>query len=276
MSKLEAGPIGVALNVSADETYLREAAEVERLGYSTIWIPGGQIDSLDRIAKIVRATSTIDVGSAIISPDVYAADTVTGLYADLQATDPDRFVVGLGGPQAPRSLARLTEYLDALDAGDPPVPAERRILAALGLRKLELARDRCAGAITLLVTPAYTSTARQVLGDHATLVVDQMLVLDTNPSRARETARGPLRFLSQVSGYVANFERMGFSDTDIADLSDRLVDELTVWGDVDAISARVREHLAAGADHVVLGVLNDSSQPGSIEVARQLAGNLLG
>jgi probable F420-dependent oxidoreductase len=261
MSKLDVGLIGIALNVSADDSYLHEAAEAEHLGYSTIWLPGGQIDSLDRIAKIIRATTTIPVASAIISADVYAPDAVMNLYADMQATAPGRFVVGLGGPQKPRSMAALNDYLDKLDAGDPPVPAERRVLAALGPRKLELARDRCAGAVALLVTPAYTSAARHILGEHSTLVVDQMLVLDTDASRARETARGPLRFLSGVGGYVASFERMGFSNTDVSELTDRLVDDLVVWGDADAIAARVSEHLAAGADQVVLGVLMKAASP---------------
>jgi probable F420-dependent oxidoreductase len=276
MRKLDLGRLGIALNVSADEAYLHEAAEAELLGNSTIWLPGGQIDSLDLIAKIVRATATIGVASAVISPDVYEADAVLTLYAELQATAPDRVVVGLGGTQKPRSLAALNEYLDVLDAGEPPVPAERRLLAALGPRKLELARDRCAGAIALLVTPAYTRTARHILGEDSTLVVEQMLVLDTDAAHARETARGPLRFLSGVAGYLANFERMGFNSTDIADLSDRLVDDLVVWGDAAAIAERVREHIEAGADQVVLGVLNEGSQPGPIEVARQLAGELVG
>ena len=276
MSKLNLGPIGVTLNVSTDETYLHEAAELEQLGYSTIWLPGGQIDSLDRLAEVIRATRTIRVGSAIISPDVYAANEVAQLYADLESTDPDRLVVGLGGPQKPRALQSLHTYLDELDGAEPPVPATRRILGALGPRKLELARDRCAGAIPLLVTPAYTTTARGILGADSTLIVDQLVVLDTDAARARETARGPLRFLSGVGGYAAGFLRMGFTETDIADLSDRLVDELVSWGDADTIAAQASRHLAAGADQVVLGVLNDGDQPSPIEVARQLASRLLG
>lgn len=68
---------------------------------------------------------------------------------------------------------------------------------------------------------------------------------------------------------------MGFTETDISELSDRLVDELVVWGDADTVVGRVREHLAAGADQVVLGVPNADGQPAPIEVARQLAGRLL-
>jgi probable F420-dependent oxidoreductase len=276
MNRLELGPIGVALNVSGDDRYLQEAAELEELGYRTIWLPGGQIDSLDRIAAIVRATKSVPVASAVIPLDVYEPGAVTQLYAGLQGSAPDRFVVGLGGPQTRRPLQALNDYLDKLDQAEPPVPAHRRILAALGPRKLELARDRSAGAIAILVTPAYTSAARRTLGGRSTLVIDQMIVWGTDATQAREIARAPLRFLSGIGGYRANFARMGFTETDIADLSDRLVDELVTWGGADTITARVREHLQAGADQVALTILNRSGQPSSIEIARQLAGRLAG
>jgi probable F420-dependent oxidoreductase len=275
MNKLDLGPIGIALNVSAGDRYLGEATELEELGYAAIWLPGGQIDRLDRIAEITGATTTVPVASAIISPDVYAPGAVLKLYAELQASAPGRFLVGLGAPQKPRALRALNDYLDELDGAEPPVPAGRRILAALGPRKLELARDRFAGAIALLVTPDYTSAARRILGDQPALVIDQMVVLGTDAAQAREAARRPLRFLASIGGYRANFARMGFSDTDIADLSDRLVDELVTWGDADTIAARINEHQQAGADQVVLTILNDGDQPRHLAVARQLAGRLL-
>ncbi len=272
MSKLRLGPVGIALNVSADDTYLKEAAELEDLGYATIWLPGGQIDRLDRIAAIIRATTSVPVASGIIPVDVYEPAAVRQLYAELQADAPDRFLVGLGGPQKPRPLQPLNDYLDQLDRGEPPVPTGRRILAALGPRKLELARDRAAGAVPLLVTPAYTEQARRILGGEATLVISQMLVLGTDATRAREAARVPLGFLSRIPGYRANFTRMGFSDTDITGLSDRLVDALVIWGSAATVTARVSEHLDAGADQVALTVLSQDGQPRAIEAARELAG----
>ena len=271
MTRIEGlGPVGITLNISPDETYLDDAARLESLGYSAIWLRGGQIDSLDRISAVVRATDSIPVATGIIPVGVYDSDAVAQLFADLQTTAPDRFVVGLGGPQVPRPLRALNEYLDRLDRSYPPVPAERRILAALGPRKLELARDRTAGAVVLLVTPDYTAEARRILGPDATLVVSLMTVLGTDAARARDTARVPLRFLSGVVGYATNFERMGFGADDISGLSDRLVDDLVAWGDADAIVARVHSHLAAGADHVVVSELGE--RPG--EVARQLATRL--
>ncbi len=201
------------------------------------------------------------MATGIISPDVYSAAAVRWHYASLQPEAPGRFVVGLGGSQRPNSLAALRGYLDELDAKPGEVPAQQRILAALGPRKLALARERFAGAITLLVTPAYTTAARHSLGPDAVLVVNQFVVLDTDPERAREAARGPLRFLAQIGGYRANFLRMGFTEADIHHLSDRLVDHLVVWGDVDTVTTRVRKHLQVGADQVVLSILGDSGDP---------------
>jgi probable F420-dependent oxidoreductase len=128
--------------------------------------------------------------------------------------------------------------------------------------------------VPLLVTPAYTRQARRILGDESTLIISQMLVLDTDAARARQAARRPVSFLSGVRGYRASFARMGFTDRDIAGLSDRLVDELVIWGDADRITTRISEHLDAGADQVALTVLSQDGQPGPIEVARELANSL--
>lgn len=262
MTKLDLGPFGVVLNASADGAHRAEAAELEALGYGTVWLPGGQLDRLDRLTELAEATRSARVAPAIIPVDVYEPSAVSQLYAELEASAPGRLVVGLGGPQGPRPLAVLNDYLDRLD-----VPTARLLLAALGPRKLELARDRAAGAILLLITPAYVRTARALLGDQATLVVDLMVVLDTDAERARETARGPLRFLSGVPGYRASFSRMGFADAEIESLSDRLVDELVIWGDPAEVAKRVSQFRDAGADHVALHVRDAGGQP----APRQLA-----
>jgi probable F420-dependent oxidoreductase len=272
--KLSLGAVGVALTVS--DAYLDEAAEVEALGYSALWLPGGQLDQLGRLADLIQATTAVRVAPAIISPDVYPAEKVIDFYARQDSAAPGRLVVGLGGPQRPRSVQPLNDYLDRLDQAEPPVPAQRRMLAALGPRKLEIARDRSAGAIVVLVTPEYVSAARRILGAHATLVVDQMLVADADATTARETARRPLRFLSGLPGYRANFTRMGFTEDEVAGIADRLVDDLVIWGNDETINARVHQQLTAGADHVILHALSDGSQPSPLEVARSLARSLTG
>ncbi|GAA2432293.1 TIGR03620 family F420-dependent LLM class oxidoreductase [Actinomadura vinacea] len=276
MTRLDLGPIGVTLGVRADGGHLDDAAMLEDLGYSTIWIVGGQLATLDPLRDVIRATETIPVGSAIIPAQVYASDDVVALRRDLEATDPGRLITGLGGVHGDRPLRDMNAYLDSLDTADPPVPAGARMLAALGPRMLELSRDRAAGALPLLVTPEFTAHAREVLGDEATLAVMEYVVLESDPGLARDTVRESIGFLVRVGGYPQNLRRMGFTDEDIAGPSDRLLDGLVAWGDIDAVAARVTRHLDAGADQVVLVV--QPTRPDAVPHAewRALANALIG
>jgi hypothetical protein len=90
------------------------------------------------------------------------------------------------------------------------------------------------------------------------LVTGQMLVAGTDAARARPTARRPRRFPSGPPGYAASFARMGFTDTDIADVTGRLAGELLIWGDADTITTPISQHLQAGANHVMLACDEDS------------------
>lgn len=249
MDTLGLGTIGISLDVG--HSYLDDACELESLGYSSLWIAGGQIDRLGRLADLVHATETARVVPGIIPVDVYSAAETSALYEKLKPSG--RFVLGLGGPQTAKPLAGMSSYLDQLD-----VSSEHILLAALGPRKLEMARDRAAGAVALLVTPEYTAHARGILGQ-ATLAIDQFVVLDDDPKRARAAAREPLSFLARVPGYRQNFLRMGFTSDDVDQLSDRLVDAVVAWGSVEDIARRVAEHQQAGADHVVLAPLASST-----------------
>jgi probable F420-dependent oxidoreductase len=259
MTKLELGPIGVALSPRSGQDWnacLAAAPELERLGYSTIWLSGGMLTSLDQIADLIRVTKQVRVGPAIIPVDRYPSDAVARTYTEIEATHPGRFVVGLGGAHGRKPLQTLGSYLDRLDDAPAPVPAASRVLAALGPRMLAMARDRTAGAFPMLVTPEYTTRARNTLGNDASLIIGQCLALDADAARARNAAQDMIGFLLGVPGYSAHFRRIGFTDEEITQRSDRLVDALVAWGDLDTITDRVRQQLAAGADQVVLTVLD--------------------
>lgn len=272
MSGLYLGPMGLVITVADDGSHVEQAAEAERLGFSALWLFGGQLKLLAPLAELLRATTSAVVAPAIVSLDVHGVDDVARLLEGLDPAEAERLVGGFGAPQREaRPLAGLRTFLDQLDAAGVSMPAGRRLIAALGPRKLELARDRAAGAITMLVTPGHTAWAREVLGPDATLAVIQPVVLDTDLARGRRTVRGTLNFLLSVGGYAANARRMGFDDDAIASLSDDLVDAVATIGDADTILAGVRAHLDAGADHVALSVFSDGGQPGAIEVARAVA-----
>ena len=152
----------------------------------------------------------------------------------------------------------MSAFLDGLDAADPPLAAVDRVLAALGPKMLELARTRTAGTHPYLVTPEHTRIAREAIGADRLVAAEQGVVLDTDPDRARATARLHLATYLGLPNYANNWRRLGYTDDDIADGgSDRLVDALVVWGDESTIAARVQEHRDAGADHVCVQVLTD-------------------
>ena len=274
VTKLKLGSIGVVVGRPGDgDVFVDAATELAELGYSTIWLAGPQIQRLEQIGDVVDITRNIQVASGIISVDRFAPAAVAATYAELDARHPGRFIVGLGGAHGPKPLQTLAGYLDALDAVPPTVPVAARILAALGPRMLGLARDRAAGAYPLLLTPDYTAQARSLLGPDATLVVGQFVIIEPDPEQARALARGPLGSMTaRGGGYAANLGRMGFAEDEIAQLSNRLVDAVVAWGDLDAVAARVAAHLRAGADQVALSVVS-ADPPGALPVEqwRQLA-----
>jgi hypothetical protein len=59
----------------------------------------------------------------------------------------------------------------------------------------------------------------------------------------------------QLPNYVNNWRRLGFTDDDITNASDRFIDALFAWGTADKIAERVKAHHAAGADHVCVQVI---------------------
>jgi probable F420-dependent oxidoreductase len=275
VARIELGAVGAVVSSGQRRTLVDTAVALEAMGYPTIWLTGGPLADLDQIAEVVRATQRARIASGIISVDRFPADDVATLYADLETSHRGRFVVGLGGAHGADPLATLGRYLDRLDAQPRSVPQTARVMAALGPRMLDLARERAAGAFPVLVTPEYTAQARDRLGSDTTLAVEQLVVLETDPRRARELARGRLDSLARLPAYQASFRRMGFTDDDISPLADRLVDAVVAWGDVDTVAAGVRAHQDAGADHVAIGVIAVSdAQP--VDQWRELATRLIG
>lgn len=239
------------------------AAELEQLGYGAVWLGGSS--AARHALPLLEATSTLTVGTSIQSIWQYdAAESAAG-FAEAEAAHPGRFVLGLGvshakfAEQYRRPYSALVAYLDALD--EAGVPADRRVLAALGPRTLELTRDRAAGTIPYLVTPEHTARAREIMGEAPLLAPELKVVLETDPGRARTLARDYLALYLTLPNYTTNFLRHGFTEDDLLDGgSDRLVDAVFAWGDEAAIRNRIDAFVAAGADHVALQVVEGGTR----------------
>ncbi|MDA8292346.1 MAG: LLM class F420-dependent oxidoreductase [Actinomycetota bacterium] len=253
------------------------AGELERLGYSSLWLGASPPAGLDAVDPLLAATGTLVVGTSIVNIWTAPAHAVAESFHRLQATHPGRFVLGIGAghreSQADYSkpYEALVDYLDELDREG--VPVQRRALAALGPRVLELARTRSAGALPYLVTPEHTRIARARLGPDALLVVEQKVVVDADPDRARRLGRERVGPYLRLSNYVANLRRIGFDTDDVTfPGSDRLVDALAVHGEPETVADGIRAHLAAGANQVAIQVLapDDDILAGARALARLL------
>jgi probable F420-dependent oxidoreductase len=240
------------------------AAELEEIGFGTIWVPGREHGDLEeRLHLLLSSTQRITVATGIVSIWTHPATATAALHARLSSEFPGRFLLGLGVSHAPavggkyqKPLAEMVRYLDALDAADPPVPRTERVLAALAPRMLALARQRALGSHPYLVTPEHTRIAREALGPDALLAPEQTVVLEEAADAARAVARAWLARYLQLPNYADNWVRLGFDRADIENGgSDRLVDALVAWGDVDAIRAKLDAQRAAGADHVAIQVV---------------------
>ncbi|HLH69998.1 MAG TPA: LLM class F420-dependent oxidoreductase [Candidatus Dormibacteraeota bacterium] len=247
------------------------AAELEELGYGALWFPN-RPQIFELAGQILGATRRIVAATGIASIWTHTPEDVTRAHRELTRAYPGRFLLGLGVSHAhvvdreqpgrySRPLTRMREYLDRLDRLTEPVPREERALAALGPRMLELARDRTAGAHPYLVTVEHTRRARELLGPGRLLAPEQSVVLEVDPARARAVARQHLAMYLQAPNYTNNWLRLGFTPGDLENGgSDRLVDEVVAWGDLEAIAERVNRHLEAGADHVCVQVARDDGR----------------
>lgn len=260
---LELGRIGVwstGLRFGADR--VETAVELERLGYATAWIPGGIDDGvLATLEELLAATETLKFATGIINIWKHEPAELAAWW-ERQGAYHDRLLLGLGVSHAPligegwnQPLARMTEFLDGLASAG--MRNERLCLAALGPKMLELSAQRTAGAHPYMVTPGHTAVARRILGPDALLAPEQGVVLESDPDKARAIARDFVTHYARLPNYANSWRREGFSDAEIEGLDDRLIDALIAWGDVAAISARLDQHIAAGADHVCVQVIGE-------------------
>jgi probable F420-dependent oxidoreductase len=267
-------------------------AELEALGYGALWIPEAVgRDALVSSSLLLRGGERIVVATGIASIWARDAMAMSSSYKTITEAHPHRFLLGLGVSHQPmvdafrghhydKPLTAMREYLEKMDAAlfmatEPPHPPQR-VLAALGPKMLTLAAEKAAGAHPYFVPPEHTAIARSTLGPEPLLAVEQAVVLETDPTKAREIARRHTGTYTPLPNYTNNLRRFGFGDDDFLDKgSDRLVDAIVAWGDLDTIVTRVKAHLDAGADHVCVQVIDEHAPTPPTEAWRNLAPALL-
>ncbi|CQD06660.1 LLM class F420-dependent oxidoreductase [Mycolicibacterium conceptionense] len=254
-----------------------QAAEIEKLGYGALWVGGSPAADLAFAEPILERTEGLQLATGIVNIWTADAAAVAESFHRIEAAHPGRFLlgIGVGHPEHTDEYRKpydaLVEYLDALDAAK--VPTSRLVIAALGDKVLRLAANRSAGAHPYLTTPEHTAHARDVLGESVFLAPEHKVVLSTDGAAARAIGRDTVDFYLNLSNYLNNWRRLGFTENDIAKPgSDKLIDAVVAHGTADAIAARLQQHVANGADHVAIQVLGGKDK--LIPTLTELAGPL--
>jgi len=277
---MEIGKLGVWMSqeaLSAADA-VAQARRVEAWGYGALWQPeavGRNV--LVHSGWLLAHTTRLIVATGIAN--IYGRDAMACAGAQLALAEASngRFLLGLGVSHAPlvegvrrhaygKPLTTMREYLTA-KAGAPymaPRPAEaaQTVVAALGPKMLALSAELADGAHPYNVTPEHTARARSILGPDKLLCPEQMVLLETDPAKARAAARRTLAIYAPLPNYNKNWLSLGFTTDDFeSGCSDRLVDAIVAWGDEAAIRARVQAHWDAGADHVCIQPLSVDESP---------------
>lgn len=234
------------------------AAELEALGFGAVWIPGGVGgDLLGDVSHLLASTSTIVVATGVLNIWKHDPADVVAWWKNLPQEHRSRTLLGLGvshqhsiGDVWRKPLSAMRDYLARL--ADGGVPRDALCLAALGPKMLELAAAQTGGVHPYLVTPTHTALARTAMGAWGMVAPEQGVILDGDRGSARQTARQAFAQYQSYPNYVNSWRRLGFTDGDISDASDQLLDAVFAIGSIEDIRARIDEHMLAGADHVCL------------------------
>lgn len=255
------------------------ARRIEALGYSALWLPeAGGRDPFVTAARILDHTESLIVATGIAN--IYARDAMAMKAAQYTLAEQSggRFLLGIGvshrllvedirghhyGPPLATMRAFLERYAAASFGAVAPAERPPVVLAALGPRMLDLARERADGAHPYMVTPEHTREARKRLGSDRLLCVEHKVYLEPDLAKARVIARATPALAVGLSlpNYRNSLIRQGYAEHDFDNgISDRLVEALVAMGDADAIDRRLREHVDAGADHVCIHPLHPEAK----------------
>ncbi|MCZ6728506.1 MAG: TIGR03620 family F420-dependent LLM class oxidoreductase [SAR324 cluster bacterium] len=276
---MELGKLGVWCSTDAfNAKDLAELARrIEGLGYAALWYPEARgHESFATGSFLLSQTSSLIVATGIAN--IYARDATTAKLGQqtLAKLSGGRFLLGLGVSHIPmveglrghsygKPVATMRAYLEAMENTpglNPPLEqAPPTVLAALGPKMTELGATRTAGVHPYLVTPEHTARTRKIAGPEAWVCVEQKVLLSEDAAQAREAARQAVSFYMTLPNYRNNWLSLGFGEEELAEGgSERFLDAMVAWGNLDAIKERIQQHFDAGASHVCIQTVRADGQ----------------
>ncbi len=267
------------------------ASQIEQWGYSALWVPEAiGRDPFALLGYLGARTEKLILATGIAN--IYARDPMTmrAIQKTVAELTGGRFLLGIGvshshlvskvrGHEYGKPVSTMRAYLEAMSGalyqGPQPEQDAPILLAALRQNMLRLAGEKASGAHPYFVPPEHTARAREILGPDPLLCPEQMVLLETDPTKARQIARQNIAIYAGLPNYQNNLKWIGYQDADFENgCSDKLVDAIVAWGDEKAIADRIQAHRDAGADHVCIQPFRSDGKPGpDLRILEALAPN---
>ena len=307
--------IGVQVAGGEGPALVNQIVRAEKAGLDCAWLTSqaASPDPLAVFSAAAQKTERIKLGTAIVHtfPRHPLALAQAALTVDQFAPNRLRLGVGPSGPRViepvfgipyERPTEHLREYLTVLKAAlqEGSVSFEgKRIRARVRLARptgvevmasalretaFRLCGEVADGAISWMCTRKYLSErAAPALADGAAkagrekplLIGHLPLVVSTNERAIRAAVPVQFGFYLKVSMYQAMFRDAGFPEAAEGDFSERLMDDLVVWGDEDSVRQRLAEMSSFGIDEVLVSVVNlGDDDPGAVDRTIEFLGEV--
>ena len=246
-----------------------------------LWVPeimGREIFSLS--TYVLSQTERLTVGTGVAIAYTYEPIAAMGAARTLSELFDNRFILGLGvsnktyntrrgvGYEKPVSFMR--DYVAKMKAApyNAPKPTHEPpiVLAAMMPKMLQLAASETQGTLTYFTTTEQVAGYRKAIGPKPWLAAVQLVMLETDATKARASARRYMQIYMAIEHYIHRLRALGYNDNDFAEGgSDRLVDAIVAWGNEGRLRAHVDAQFRAGANHVCIVPLRSDGELGADE-----------
>ena len=171
-----------------------------------------------------------------------------------------------------KPVAFMRDYIAKMKAAPYNAPKPQQeppiVLAAMMPKMLQLAAQDTRGTLTYFTTTEQVAGYREALGPQPWLGAVQLVMRETDASKARAAARRYMQIYMSIGHYLHRLRALGFNEADFTDGgSDRLVDAIVAWGSEDQLRARIDAQYYAGANHVCIVPLRSDGRAGADDAA---------
>ncbi len=205
------------------------ARKVEKHGYGAMWIPEAVgREPFAHAGYLAAHTEKVVFATGIAN--IYARDPITMSAASKTVAEVSggRFLLGIGVSHKPlvnnlrghsydKPYSYMKDYLPKMKSAlyRAPLPKEEVpvVIAALHPKMLALAAEQTNGTHTYFVPPEHTAKARAAIGPKPWICAAQAVILETDATKARATARTYMKtYVPRLPNYKNNLKNLGWQD----------------------------------------------------------------